>query len=58
MARHLGLQILRGLLINIPTLLIGELYLATDTHGLYIGTAGGNVLLNAGSVPLIWYKLP
>src|SRR5271170_7298102 len=48
MARNVGLQILRGIAANIPTLLLGELYYATDTEALYIGTSGGNQLINSG----------
>jgi hypothetical protein len=45
MARNVGLQILRGVKANAPTLEAGEKYLATDTNELIIGTAGGNFLL-------------
>jgi hypothetical protein len=40
-----SLQIRAGLLSTMPTLLIGQLYLATDTNDLYIGTATGNKLV-------------
>lgn len=47
MARKVLIQIRRGLEIAIGTLAIGELGYCTDTSKLYIGTAGGNVLLVA-----------
>jgi hypothetical protein len=43
MARNLYIGILRGVAANAPTLQIGELYFATDTNVLYIGTPSGNV---------------
>jgi hypothetical protein len=48
MARNVQLQILRGILANIPALAIGELYLATDTNQLYVGTALGNTPVAGG----------
>lgn len=48
MARNLGLQILRGIFSHIPTLLVGELYYATDTSQLYIGTSEGNQAVGGG----------
>lgn len=48
MARNVGVQLLRGIAANIPTLLAGELYYATDTGALFIGTSGGNVQVNSG----------
>ena|SRR5271170_5225241 len=49
MARNVGWQVLRGILANIPTLLLGEFYLATDTHAVYIGTGAGNVQIGGGA---------
>lgn len=48
MARNLTFQCLRGVVANIPTLAVGELYFATDTLGLWIGTASGNLLISLG----------
>lgn len=45
MARNVGLQILRGVKANAPTLEVGESYLTTDTNEIIIGTSGGNFLL-------------
>lgn len=45
MGRNVGLQILRGIKVNIPTLLVGELYFCTDTHDQFIGTTSGNLRL-------------
>jgi hypothetical protein len=42
MARNVGLQILRGVKANVPTLEVGESYLATDTNEHIIGTTAGN----------------
>jgi hypothetical protein len=42
------IKIKRGLVANLPTLDTGELAYTTDTKKLYIGTAGGNEMLNAG----------
>lgn len=50
MARNATLQLLRGVLANIPSLVDGELYLATDTSQLYVGTPGGNALVGPSSV--------
>ena len=44
MARNVTFKVLRGIAANMPTLQIGELYLATDTNLLYIGTSLGNTL--------------
>ena len=44
--RTRSMRIKRGLLENIPSLPAGELYYATDTGGLYIGSALGNFQLN------------
>jgi hypothetical protein len=49
MSRNVGLQLLRGVLANIPALAIGEPYLATDTKQFYIGTATGNALVGPAS---------
>jgi len=45
MARNVDLQVLRGTFANIGTLHVGELYLTTDTERLYVGSAGGNILI-------------
>ena len=45
MGRNVGIQILRGIKANAPTLEVGENYLATDTDEIIIGTASGNFLL-------------
>lgn len=42
------IKIKRGVVANLPTLDQGELAYTTDTKKLYIGTAGGNEMLNAG----------
>jgi hypothetical protein len=44
------IKIKRGPKAFLPTLQEGELALCTDTNELYIGTSGGNVLIN-GSGP-------
>ena len=49
MPRNVQVQILRGVVANIPTLATGELYFATDTKQLWVGSATGNVNLNASS---------
>lgn len=46
MARNVTLQLLRGILANIPTLSVGELYLCTDTFQVYVGTSGGNKVIS------------
>jgi hypothetical protein len=53
MARNVGVQHLRGVKANIPTLEQGELYLATDEVQVYVGTASGNelILLNTVGTP-------
>jgi len=43
--RNVGIQILRGVKANAPTLEAGESYFTTDTFEHIIGTAGGNFLL-------------
>ena len=45
MARNVEIRLLRGTRANIPTLGIGELYLATDETQLYVGTTFGNKLV-------------
>jgi hypothetical protein len=45
MARNFILQHLRGILANLPTLSLGELYLAADTTDLYGGVTAGNARL-------------
>ena len=40
MPRNVGLQVLRGLLANMPVLLDGEFYFAEDTGQLYVGLNG------------------
>lgn len=47
MPRNVLLQVRRGLEANIGTLADGELGYCTDTQKLYIGSAGGNVLMVA-----------
>jgi hypothetical protein len=42
MARNLALQVIRGLAADIPVLVDGEFYLATDTGQLYVGLGGIN----------------
>lgn len=49
MARNVGIQMLRGIAANIPSLLSGEQYFATDTQKLFVGTASGN--LQVGPTP-------
>lgn len=49
MARNVQIQVLRGLLANIPALAIGELYLATDTKQVYVGTSSGNQVVGSSS---------
>lgn len=49
MARNVTLQLLRGILANIPALAIGEPYFATDTSQFYIGTNSGNALVGPSS---------
>lgn len=49
MARNVSVQHIRGIAANIPALNAGELYLATDTLKLFVGTASGNLLI--GPVP-------
>ena len=44
--RDVAFKILRGVKANIPTLNVGELYLATDENQVYIGTGLGNTRLN------------
>jgi hypothetical protein len=44
------IKIKRGLKANLPVLAEGELAFCTDTNELYIGTSGGNVLIN-GDAP-------
>ena len=50
MSRNVQLQVVRGVFANIPALAVGELYLATDTSQLYIGTTGGNQAVGGGAV--------
>ena len=45
MGRNVGLQILRGVKANVPTLEVGESYLSTDTNEVLVGTASGNHLM-------------
>ena len=40
------IKIKRGLKTNLPTLAVGELGYCTDTNEVFIGTSGGNVLIN------------
>lgn len=42
MSRNVQLNILRGLLANMPTLNNGELYLCTDTLEVYVGQSAAN----------------
>ena len=44
----MALQIRRGLYTELPTLAEGEFGFCTDTHQLYLGSASGNILQNAG----------
>jgi len=44
-ARNVKLQILRGILANIPVLSVAEAYFATDTQQWYSGAASGNLLV-------------
>ena len=52
--RNVGLQILRGLAANIPTLFVGELYFTTDTKSLFIGTSTGNFQISGPAVQQSW----
>ena len=45
MARNVGVQHLRGVKANAPTLEAAEFYFATDTNEVLVGTTGGNYLL-------------
>lgn len=53
MPRNFFHHVFRGTKASMPTLGVGELYLATDEVQLYIGTASGNksVLLSNVAVP-------
>lgn len=50
MSRNLQLLVLRGVLANIPTLGIGEVYFATDVNKLYVGSSLGNIPVSSGAV--------
>ena len=43
MARNVQLQVVRGIKAHIPALAVGELYLATDTFDVFVGTSSGNL---------------
>lgn len=45
MPRIIGLQWFRGLLANLPTLLVGEIAFTTDTKQLWVGSATGNSII-------------
>ena len=47
----------RDTLANIPTLTAGELYLATDTYDLYVGTSAGNKLVGDSSLATDYLKI-
>ena len=40
MSKNITFQVLRGVQSNIPALLMGEMYFATDTGNLFFGTPG------------------
>lgn len=46
MARNVNIQHLRGVAVNIPSLAVGELYIATDTKEVFVGTGAGNFPLS------------
>jgi hypothetical protein len=48
MALGITHQLKRGIAANCPVLALGELYYATDSNVLYVGTAGGNALVSPG----------
>lgn len=48
MAVKATLQIRRGLIASIPTLVDGQLYHATDTNELWVGVSGTNTLITTG----------
>lgn len=50
MSRNLQFQHLRGVEANQPALGEGELYFATDTHNLWVGTDTGNLNIASQSV--------
>ena len=49
MARNVQLQMLRGVLANMPALAVGESYFATDTNQFYVGSSTGNKLIGPSS---------
>lgn len=55
------LQLRRDVIANIPTLLEGEPYYATDTMELWIGTSTGNLKVNQDYAPMTpsnWASTP
>ncbi len=52
MPRNVALQVVRGVKANLPTLLDGEFYFATDTGELYVGLSGFAMRVALMAVPI------